>query len=87
MSNLKKQYRDLEQRVIRELRDKVEKSDVESEFVNAKAIKVNNLNGLEYVELTIVHDKLTFIDKKGLQYSLFNGDNELEDLIDILECE
>jgi hypothetical protein len=87
MSNLKKQYRDIEQRVIRELRDKVEKSDVESEFVNAKAIKVNNLNGLEYVELTIVHDKLTFIDKKGLQYSLFNGDNELEDLIDILECE
>lgn len=80
MENFKKQYRDLEQRVIRELRDKVEKSNDTSKFIYEKAIKVNLF---DYIELTIINDKLTFVDERGYHFSLFAEAN-LEDLIDIL---
>lgn len=80
MENFKKQYRDLEQRIIRELRDKVENSKQTSKHINEKSI---NVNVFDYTELTIVNDRLTFLDSKGQHYSLF-ADCSLEDLIDIL---
>ena len=80
MENFKKQYRDLEQRIMRELRDKVENSKQTSKHINEKSI---NVNVFDYTELTIVNDRLTFLDSKGLHYSLF-ADCSLEDLIDIL---
>lgn len=80
MENLKKQYRDLEQRAIRKLRDIVESSEYTSKHINEKAIKVNVF---DYTELTIVNDRLTFVDKNGMHYSLF-ADCNLEDLIDII---
>lgn len=80
MENFKKQYRDLEMKVMRELRNKVECSKHISKHVNEKAIKVKLY---QYTELTIVNDKLTFLDKNGLQFSLFV--NSIEDLIDILD--
>lgn len=78
--NFKKQYRDLELRIIRELRDKVENSNQTSRHLDEKAINVNVFN---YKELTIVDDRLTFLDINGQHYSLF-ADCNLEDLIDIL---
>lgn len=80
MENFKKQYRDLEVRILAELRNKIQASDYLSKHINQKAIKVNVF---DYTELTIVNDKLTFLDENGYQYSLFS-DCTLEDLIDIL---
>lgn len=80
MESFKKQYRDLEQRTMRELRDKVENSEHISKHLNEKSIKVNVF---DYTELTIVNDRLTFLDSNGQHYSLF-ADCNLEDLIDIL---
>jgi hypothetical protein len=80
MENFKKQYRDLEQRVMRELRKKVENSKQTSKHIDEKSISVNVF---DYTELTIVNDRLTFLDSNGLHYSLF-ADCNLEDLIDIL---
>lgn len=77
---LKKEYLDLEQKVIRELRHKVENSKHRSKHLQEKAIKVNVFY---YSELTIVNDRLTFLDRDGYHYSLFALCN-LEDLIDIL---
>lgn len=79
MANFKKQYRDLEQKVIRELRNKVENSELTSSHVQEKSIKVN-VSG--YTELTIIHDRLTFLDSNGQHYN-WNACS-LEDLIDIL---
>jgi hypothetical protein len=68
----KKQYRDLEMRVLNELRELIIKS--------GKPIKVNVFN---YSELGIVNDRLTFFDSNGYEYSLWS-EASLEDLIDIL---
>ena len=81
MKTLKKQYRDLEMRVLSELRDKINNSDIYSDHVQEKCTKVNVF---DYTELAIVDDKLVFLDDKGYQYSLWNGDCDLEDFIDIL---
>ena len=80
-NNLKKQYRDLEMQVFRCLRDKVEASKVKSKHVNSNSLEVNVF---DYVELVLVNDILTFIDSRGLHYSIFS-DASLEDLIDILK--
>ena len=80
MENFKKQYRDLEIKVLRELRNKIENSKHISKHLNQKSI---NVNVFDYTELSIVNDRLTFLDKNGLHYSVFTDVN-LEDLIDIL---
>lgn len=82
MSNLKKQYRDLETKVLGSLRDAISKSKYSSKHLaNEKALEINVF---DYTELAIVNDELTFLDNRGLHYSIWNGDAELEDLIDIL---
>ena len=80
MENLKKQYRDLEMRVLANLRYKVSTSKEYSKHINEKCIKVNVF---DYTELANINDRLTFLDNDGMQYSLFAEAN-LEDLIDIL---
>jgi len=80
MENLKLQYRDLEQRVLANLRFKISVSKEYSKHVQTKCIKVNVF---DYTELANINDQLTFLDAKGLQYSLWSDCN-LEDLIDIL---
>jgi len=84
MEDLKLQYRNLEQRVIWDLRRKVENSTNTSKYVDEKAISVDVY---DYVELTIVNDHLTFINSNGLHYSLFASQCNLEDWIDILIAE
>ena len=81
MENLKLQYRNLETKVLAELRKRVENSKEESKHVSANCIKVKVFN---YRELMIINDQLTFLDEDGYHYSLFTGDCNLEDLIDIL---
>lgn len=81
MKNLKKQYRDLQMRVFAELRDKINGSNVYSKHTNEKCIEVNVF---DYTELSIINDRLMFLDDKGYHYEIFNGDCNLEDLIDIL---
>ena len=80
MKSLKHQYRDLEISVLRELRDLVENSKHISKHVNEKSIYVNVF---DYTELTIINDRLVFLDEDGYHYSLLNECN-LEDLIDII---
>jgi hypothetical protein len=80
MENFKKTYSELEMRVLIELRNRIEKSEHNSNFVDGKAIRVNVY---DYEELVLVNDKLTFIDKNGYQFSLY-ADITLEDLVDIL---
>jgi len=80
MENFKKEFRDLEMKVMRSLRDTIEKSSSESKHMNTKAIKVNVF---DYTELCIVDDRLTFLDDYGLHYSIY-AEASLEDLIDIL---
>ena len=83
MNNLKLRYRDLETEVLSGLRDIVKKSNVRSKHFTGRCIKVNVF---DYAELAIVNDQLTFLDDKGLYYSIWNGDCTLEDLIDILNA-
>ena len=79
METFKKQYRDLEMRVLANLRYKISVSKEYSKYVTTKCLKVN-VSG--YTELAIINDQLTFLDSQGLQYSWANC--SLEDLIDIL---
>jgi hypothetical protein len=80
MRNYKKIYRDLEMRIMFDLRKEIQKSKYISKHVDEKAIKVNIFN---YEELTIINGGLTFLDSGGLHYSIFAEAN-LEDLIEIL---
>ena len=77
---LSKRYDDLEAEVHEALRQEIENSETESEFVATKCL---NVNVFDYEELVILHDSLTFIDDAGLQYGLYT-ECSLEDLIDIL---
>ncbi len=79
--NLKLQYRDLEQRVFAILRNKISESKEDSKHLDVKCIKVNVFN---YTELAIINDQLIFLDKNGMQYSYWNSDCNLEDLIDLI---
>ena len=82
MKNLKRGYRDLETRVLSELRDKVNNSNIHSKHITQE--KCIEVNVFDYTELVIVDDQFIFLDDKGCHYSLWNGDCNLEDLIDIL---
>jgi hypothetical protein len=79
-NNVRKQYRDLEMRVLRLLREYIEDNGSESRFICEDAIRVDLGR---YVELTVIHDQLTFFDCEGLMHSVFS-ECTLEDLIDIL---
>lgn len=81
MSTFKKQYRDLEMRVMNELRDIVEQSGYKHKNYLAKAIKINP-SIEEYNELALINNNLCFLDDNGDQYSVFNL--SLEVLIDIV---
>lgn len=78
--NFKKAYRDLEMQVFSALREAINNSDVISTHMNQPVILVDVF---DYTELAIIHDRLTFLDANGMQYSVW-ADCSLEDLIDIL---
>ena len=83
MGNIFKQrYDQLVFDVETELKHRVNKSDVKSEFLSNDQ-SVINVDIFDYVELAIVNDKLTFLDNSGYQYDVFSECN-LTDLIDIL---
>ena len=85
MKNLKRVYRDLEMRVLSDLRDRVNNSNIYSKHITQE--KCIEVNVFDYTELVIVNNQLIFLDDKGYSYSLWNGDCNLEDLIDILDKE
>jgi hypothetical protein len=78
--SFKKRYRDLEMEVYSALRTIIEQSDVESIAHDTKIIPVNIF---DCTALGIIDGRLTFLDDRGLTYSINNGDCSLEDLIDI----
>lgn len=80
MKNFKKEHDELENSVMNQLRQFVESSHRSSKHVSEKVIQVNVY---DYVELTILHDRLTFIDSGGMQFSVYD-ECSLEDLIDII---
>ena len=80
-NKFKKEYRDLEMMVLRELRNKVESSKVFSKHIsNCKAITVNVF---DCEELVIVNDRLTFLDNRGYHIGIY-AECSLEGLIDLL---
>lgn len=81
MKKFKELYDNLEIEVQKELRNKINSSSYISKFTGEKAIEVNIF---DYLELTIINDRLTFLDSNGLYYSIFSN-VDLSDLIDILE--
>ena len=74
--SFKKEYRDLEMRVMQALKEKVNNSTYESKHMKEKAIEVS-IDVFE--ELVIIDDVLIFLDADGLIYSVFLA--PLEDLI------
>lgn len=80
MKKFKKEYRNLEMRVLANLRYKIDTSNEYSKHVIEKCIKVDIGN---YTELANINDSLTFLDNNGLHYGIFTNVT-LEDLIDIL---
>lgn len=80
MRNFKKEYRDLEMSVHAQLRNLIGESKYISKHTNQRAIQIHLL--FNYTELTIVNDKLTFLDEQGYEYSIFS-EATLEDLIEI----
>ncbi len=77
---LKQKHNALEQEIFDALLNEIVESEVKSEFVNGKALKVNVF---DYVELVFVNDRLTFLDENGHHYDLYT-ECTLEDLVDIL---
>lgn len=77
---LSEKYNKLEYQVMCELRKRIEKSNINSKFVSEKCIKVNVF---DYVELTIINDRLAFLDADGYRYNIYT-ECSLEDLIEIL---
>lgn len=77
MKHLKDQFHNLETRVLNYLREAINNSNYESKHVQTKAIKVDLFN---YKELTIINDRLTFLDSTGLQYDI-SAEATLEDLL------
>lgn len=75
--SLKKQYRDLEMKVLHGLRTKVENSTYFCKHTNTKAID------LVFKDLTVIDDNLIFVDLMGNHSHVFTVG--LEELIDILE--
>lgn len=80
MRNLKERFKKLEQDVFVELVKRITKSKYISKHINDKAIEVNIFH---YVELALINDRLTFMDKHGYQYSVYT-ECSLEDLVDLL---
>jgi hypothetical protein len=80
MRNFKKEYRDLEMSVHAQLRNMINESNYISKHTNQKAIQVNVF---DYTELSIINDRLTFLNNGGYHFSIY-ADASLEDLIDIL---
>lgn len=87
MKSLKKEYRDLEMKVLQTLREMVEKSKDDSCHIQGNCLylydyRVDNID-FDYCELCIIHDRLVFIDTIGSQYNAAATD--LQTLIDIIE--
>jgi hypothetical protein len=79
---LSERYDELEAEIITTLKELIKSSPTRSKSVNTAAIKVK-ANVFDYVEMTIIHGKLTYIDSRGLQYSIY-VEATMEDLIDII---
>jgi hypothetical protein len=77
---MSKRYDDLEQEVLEALREEIEKSNMVSDHMDTKVLKVNVF---DYEELAIINGELTFMDGNGFHYDIYN-ECSLEDLIDIL---
>ena len=76
--SLKKEYRNLEMKVLSTVRDMIMKSHTDGPFPYIDI----EYNG--YEQLAVVNDRVCIIHD-GYQYSVPNNDCTLEDLIDIIE--
>ena len=71
----------LQEEVEQTLRELIAESEYQHPDYEQAAIKVNVF---DYTALTIVNDRLTFLDKDGYHYSL-DADCTLTDLLDIIK--
>ena len=81
--SLKKEYRDLEMKVLATVRDMINNSKqvATKSYADVKCINIDH-NG--YETLAVVEDRVVIIHD-GYHYSVPNKDLTLEDLIDIIE--
>lgn len=85
MEKLMPQYTALEQKVIAKLTKAVNSSKYESKHIShQKAIRVLEMNLVDYTELTIVNDRLTFLNHNGYHFSIYNNCT-LQELIEIAD--
>lgn len=78
--NLKTRYRKLQDEVYAELRNLLNKSEIDSKFIEGKCIRVDLPLGKEIV---LVNDRITIIDHDGYYYDISLLD--LDNLIDVIE--
>lgn len=87
MKTLKKEYRDLEMKVLLTLREIVENSKDESCHIVGNAVYLYDYRDqnidFDYCELCYLDDRLVFVDITGYQYNAI--DTDLQTLIDIIE--
>jgi hypothetical protein len=84
MTDLKERYDQLEQDVHNKLRHLIQRDGLESKHGQFRAI---HAGVFDYHELAVINDRLTFLDKQGYHYGLYD-ECSLEDLIDIVNsCE
>ena len=85
-TNFTKRYRDLEMEVHAKVRELVKQSKQESQFIVDNVIKTNviGFDYREFIELTIVDDRLFFLDTCGNYFAVWAVCN-LETLIEIIE--
>lgn len=87
MKNLKKEYQDLEMKVLRTLREIVENSQDESRHIRGNCLylydyRAENID-FDYCELCIIGDRLVLINIDGYHFSA--AETDLQTLIDIIE--
>lgn len=87
MKNLKKEYRDLEMKVLSTLREMVENSENDSCHIVGNCLylydyRADNID-FDYCELCLINNRLVFVDITGYHFSI--AETDLETLIDIIE--
>lgn len=81
LEKLKNKYEEVEQETLYLIVTEINKNGTESKHGNFKSIPVNVF---DYNEIAVIDSRLTFLDHRGYQYSLW-AECTIEDLFEIIE--
>ena len=80
-ANYQYRFEQLQSEIEETLRRLISESNYQHPDYDQPAIKVNVF---DYIALVVMNERLTFLDKDGYQYSLYN-ECQLTDLLDIIK--